>query len=254
MLSTNDKMSEFNVTIEKSSHGLGLEIVSTPQNGTLIEKLKVMPDGVANPAAACSPPLAPGDLIVGVNGVRTDNFKATIQTIRDAGNSVSLMIKRHGDSEGFAPVPPKVATDEGITEFTVSIEKSSHGLGLEIVSTPQNGTLIEKLKVMPDGVANPAAACNPKIIAGDMIIAVNGIKSNDFKTTVQNIRNCGNTVSLTLRRDRTTNSPRGGRPALLTRKSSMGAIARDASALMQGQMTRNNIGDLRASRFKVCVS
>eukprot|EP01006_Ploeotia_vitrea_P033229 TRINITY_DN65344_c0_g1_i1.p1 TRINITY_DN65344_c0_g1~~TRINITY_DN65344_c0_g1_i1.p1 ORF type:complete len:1271 (-),score=14.60 TRINITY_DN65344_c0_g1_i1:160-3972(-) len=172
--------------------------------------------------------------------------------------------------------------DENKFTFTTSIEKSTHGLGLEIVNTVDGGTMIDKLKAMPDGIINPASFCDPPIQHGDVIIAVNGQRSDEFTKTVQYIRAAEGTVNLTILRDisilgndehmetRETNDhdehheeiieerPRELRRTLTKGKSISAILSEntdrlrnmDVNNLLQQSLEKNNIGDLRASRFK----
>ena len=98
------------------------------------------------------------------------------------------------------PTVPASATNSKQI-LKVSIVKSEHGIGLDIAKTPEGGTMVQKLKEMPPGVANPALACKPAILPGDIIIEVNGEKSDTFATTVKYIRASEGTVTLTLERN-----------------------------------------------------
>jgi C-terminal processing protease CtpA/Prc len=81
--------------IKKSVDGIGLDLVKGSKGGALIQRLK---QGMKNnPAALCVPPVAPGDLIVAVNGVKcAGDFAAAVKSIRalDVGAMVELTLER----------------------------------------------------------------------------------------------------------------------------------------------------------------
>ena len=103
-------------------------------------------------------------------------------------------------SSQVAPRPTIPSTPSGKQIVKVSIVKSEHGIGLDIAKTADGGTVVQKLKDMPPGVANPALACKPAILPGDVIIEVNGEKADSFATAVKLIRASEGTVTLTLER------------------------------------------------------
>jgi hypothetical protein len=83
-------------SVTKGEHGIGLDLVKSSNGRACIQKLKEMPPGVANPASLCSPPILPGDIIVGVNGRASGLFADTIKIIRglENGRPISLQLER----------------------------------------------------------------------------------------------------------------------------------------------------------------
>ena len=93
--------------------------------------------------------------------------------------------------------PPQMTS-----KFNVSIEKSTHGIGLDISKNQTTGgTSITRLKELPIGITNPAAICIPKLLAGDNIIAVNNITCLTFSACVKCIRASEGIVTLTIERN-----------------------------------------------------
>eukprot|EP00981_Chlorochromonas_danica_P015372 scaffold11846_cov149-Ochromonas_danica.AAC.3 len=84
--------------------------------------------------------------------------------------------------------------------LAISIAKTEHGIGLDIGKTKEGLAQVLRLKEMPEGVANPAAMCSPPILAGDVIIAVNGVSCQSFSDTVKLIRSSEGMVTLTVTR------------------------------------------------------
>lgn len=83
-------------SVVKGDHGIGLDLVKSPNGRACIQKLKEMPPGVVNPASLCVPPIVPGDIIVGVNGKACGLFADTIKIIRglDNGRPIDLQLER----------------------------------------------------------------------------------------------------------------------------------------------------------------
>jgi S1-C subfamily serine protease len=81
-------------TIRKTAQGLGLDLGKARDGLAHVLKLKDMPEGAPNPAAICSVPLAPGDVICAVNGQKVSSFTDTVRLIRAAADSVTLTFVR----------------------------------------------------------------------------------------------------------------------------------------------------------------
>jgi S1-C subfamily serine protease len=83
-------------SVTKGEHGIGLDLVKSPNGRACIQKLKEMPPGIVNPASLCSPPINPGDIIVGVNGKASGLFADTIKIIRglENGRPINLQLER----------------------------------------------------------------------------------------------------------------------------------------------------------------
>ncbi len=80
--------------ITKTAHGIGLDIGKTSTGGVVVSKLKDMPDGSKNPASLCNPPVLPGDIIVGVNGVSITDFASVVAAIKGSSSQVELWLQR----------------------------------------------------------------------------------------------------------------------------------------------------------------
>ena len=90
----------FVVAINKGAAGLGLDIGKIASGGCMIRRLKEMPGGVPNPAAACKVKLLGGDMIVGVNGQNIEEFGAIVAVIKSLPQecTVKLLIERGKES------------------------------------------------------------------------------------------------------------------------------------------------------------
>lgn len=90
----------FIVTINKGADGLGLDIGKIASGGCMIRRLKDIPGGRPNPAAACVPALKAGDMIVGVNGQEILEFGAVVAVIKSlpAVATVTLLIERGAET------------------------------------------------------------------------------------------------------------------------------------------------------------
>ncbi len=80
------------------------------------------------------------------------------------------------------------------------IVKTAHGIGLDIGKTASGGVVVSKLKDMPDGSRNPASMCNPPVLAGDVIVGVNGVSITDFASVVAAIKGSSSQVELWIQR------------------------------------------------------
>ena len=88
------------MSINKGSDGLGLDIGKIASGACMIRRLKEMPQGRPNPAAACVPALTSGDMIVGVNGQEVHDFAAVVSLIKALPPTcrVQLLIERGKES------------------------------------------------------------------------------------------------------------------------------------------------------------
>jgi C-terminal processing protease CtpA/Prc len=82
--------------VVKGEHGLGLDLAKTPSGLVQVTKLKEMPSGVQNPARACNPPIAAGDIIVEVNGKAVVSFAEAVKAMRNSVGIVELTLERRG--------------------------------------------------------------------------------------------------------------------------------------------------------------
>jgi C-terminal processing protease CtpA/Prc len=79
----------------KGDQGIGLDLTKNVDGGVSITRLKEMPAGVINPAASASPPVAPGDTIIGVNGQMCTSFNDVVKLIRAAPSGpLTLSLQR----------------------------------------------------------------------------------------------------------------------------------------------------------------
>lgn len=81
------------------------------------------------------------------------------------------------------------------------IIKSEFGIGLDLVKTNSGGVRVKSLKEMPNGLPNPASQCNPSVLAGDIIVGINGMSMKEFSEVVKAIRNSVERVEVWLERD-----------------------------------------------------
>ena len=84
-------------TVVKGEQGIGLDLSKTPDGGVVIQKLKEMPPGVTNPASLCNPPILPGDVIIGVNGVDCAAFADAVKALKapQVGSKITLKLQRN---------------------------------------------------------------------------------------------------------------------------------------------------------------
>jgi S1-C subfamily serine protease len=71
---------------------------------------------------------------------------------------------------------------------------------LDLAKTSDGLAYVLKLKELGAGVVNPASQCQPPLMTGDVIFAVNGKKCNNFMDTVNLIRAANGTIQLTFLR------------------------------------------------------
>jgi S1-C subfamily serine protease len=84
--------------------------------------------------------------------------------------------------------------------FTVSIFKGENGLGMDINKMPDGGCIVKKIKEFPAGQVNPATACQPPVMAGDVIVGVNGKRVKDFAEVVKAVKSVSGAVMMTFER------------------------------------------------------
>ncbi len=96
-----------------------------------------------------------------------------------------------------ATVNPVVS---GKTKIRTKVTKGENGIGLDLSKTPEGGVMITRLKEMAAGVINPASLCNPAILAGDIIVGVNGEACFLFADVVKAIRGGVGIIELVLER------------------------------------------------------
>jgi hypothetical protein len=84
----------FHTIVLKGAHGIGLDISKTSDGRTIVQRFKDMPDNAPNPALACDPPIAVGDLIVAVNDVACATFMDVVRNIKGSGERVKLTLER----------------------------------------------------------------------------------------------------------------------------------------------------------------
>jgi len=83
----------FSITIVKGDDGMGLDIGKIASGACMIRNLKEMPAGRPNPAAHCD--IKGGDIIIGINGQRVDDFQSVVNIIRGLANgAVQLTLER----------------------------------------------------------------------------------------------------------------------------------------------------------------
>lgn len=120
---------------------------------------------------------------------------------RPPAAATSAAIPATPPAASAAPTPAPAPAPAAAKSFLAKIRKGEHGIGLDIGRTADQGCVVQRLKEMPAGVANPAAACDPPICSGDLIVGVNGVKMLGFNDIVKAIRGTdGDTVTLLLQR------------------------------------------------------
>jgi len=85
-------------------------------------------------------------------------------------------------------------------EIVVKVVKGKYGVGLDLCKGADGRAMVQKLKAMPAGVANPCLVCEPCVHAGDVIVSVNGEKCDTFLDTVQKIKSSEGTIVFALSR------------------------------------------------------
>jgi hypothetical protein len=85
---------KLNTVVMKGPHGIGLDISKGPDGRTVVQRFKELPDGAVNPAKHCTPPICPGDVIAGVNGVVCNTFMEAVKLIKGSSDRVTLSIER----------------------------------------------------------------------------------------------------------------------------------------------------------------
>jgi hypothetical protein len=104
----------------------------------------------------------------------------------------------HNSPDLLPPTPPSSSKPASLK---TSVIKGQYGIGLDLGKTVDGRAVVQKLKTMAAGVINPASLCNPAILSGDVIIAVNGNKFNSFPEIVKSLRSCPDgKIELTLER------------------------------------------------------
>jgi C-terminal processing protease CtpA/Prc len=97
----------------------------------------------------------------------------------------------------FAPTPLAKIEDidewgafvrEGFVLLRTTIIRGQHGIGIDLGKNRAKEAVVQKLKEMPDGSANPALICQPSLERGDRIIGVNGTTCELFEDVVTAIK------------------------------------------------------------------
>jgi PDZ domain len=66
----------------------------TTDGRVVIQRFKELPPGVVNPAQKAVPKIKPGDVIIGINGVRSENFAECVLAIRSCVGVVEIELER----------------------------------------------------------------------------------------------------------------------------------------------------------------
>lgn len=98
------------------------------------------------------------------------------------------------------PPPPPASPITRKVYVTTAVEKGELGIGLDLGKAKTGQGQVLRLKEFPPDVVNPASLCNPAILVGDVIVAVNGVACESLAESVKIIRAAVGSVQLTFER------------------------------------------------------
>ena len=134
---------------------------------------------IANPSPAYTAGIQQGEVIVSVNDIKTPSWqKAQFTLLEEAVSSDQLKIRLQGEDLQIREKTIDIQTLNLLQEDQINLLKS---LGLS-VWRPQGPTVVDEVIV---GGAGEAAG----LLAGDKVIAVNGVKITSGDQWVEQIRN-----------------------------------------------------------------
>lgn len=84
---------------------------------------------------------------------------------------------------------------------TTTVRKGELGIGLDLGKSKTGQGQVLRFKDLPAEVVNPASLCNPPILVGDVIVAVNSVPCASLSETVKIIRSAEGVIQLTLERE-----------------------------------------------------
>ncbi|KAH0552114.1 hypothetical protein KQX54_005789 [Cotesia glomerata] len=207
----------FQVTLQKSSRGLGLSVSGGGKSGPVRVK-RLFPQQ----PAALSNKLEPGDILLAVNGITLTgltNYEA-LEVLRTTSNTVELLVCRLPGEPSITPpkAPPTPPTRreaslpsrflkpvpplniEPCGEFDIEMTKVAGSLGFTLrkVDSSALGHYVRAL------VREPALS-DGRIQPGDKIVTVDGVPLSPMshEEAVALLRQCGPRVKLRLYRDLT---------------------------------------------------
>ncbi|KAG8035197.1 hypothetical protein G9C98_001687, partial [Cotesia typhae] len=207
----------FQVTLQKSSRGLGLSVSGGGKSGPVRVK-RLFPQQ----PAALSNKLEPGDILLAVNGIPLTgltNYEA-LEVLRTTSNTVELLVCRLPGEPSITPpkAPPTPPTRreaslpsrflkpvpplniEPCGEFDIEMTKVAGSLGFTLrkVDSSALGHYVRAL------VREPALS-DGRIQPGDKIVTVDGVPLSPMshEEAVALLRQCGPRVKLRLYRDLT---------------------------------------------------
>ena len=160
------------------------------------------PSATTSASAAGS---TPRPVSYSANRSSTDQWANDNNTVYDSspfGEDTSS--KRHSlpintSSAANLPPPPPPPPPSKV-KITTSVVKGENGIGLDLGKGKDGEATVLKLKDFGPGIVNPASLCNPPILPGDVIVAVNGVPCLLFADAVKLIRGSEGTIKLTLER------------------------------------------------------
>lgn len=135
-----------------------------------------------------------------------DNLLApVIPTATTTTNSIPKIVVPEKTTTAPVAAPFTAAQPKKHIGYSTIVEKGSLGIGLDLSKMKDGRAAVARFKQFPEGNPNPAALAVPKIMAGDIIAAVNGKACNSFAEAVAAIRSAdAGSLELTFLREATT--------------------------------------------------
>lgn len=103
-----------------------------------------------------------------------------------------------------APAPPSAGSPAPLPRkvyVTTTVAKGELGIGLDLGKSRTGQGQVLRLKEFPPETVNPASLCNPAILVGDVIVAVNGLQCASLAESVKVIRAAVGVVEITFERE-----------------------------------------------------
>lgn len=169
----------FAVSVRKGASKLGIDVKYSEDNALVITGVQVGPVADFNKAKP-DEELVVGDRIVGIDGLRDAKASELLDKLRVAGETVELSVDRPSEILFYV-------TDGG-----------SEGGGAAIVTTISD---IQSLIVVniPDDLVLHQSTDQEKLVLGDRIVAVNGVRSDANRMT-EELRSAKLPVGIAVRR------------------------------------------------------
>jgi hypothetical protein len=184
-------LTDGNVKTGISTHFTSTGPPPPPNKGDIVVD-RASTSGSGNGVAPPTPPSAgpgrgPGSSTSGA-GRSSVSGPASAGVAAAAASAAASGMQRRATTAGAPTSASAAAVAPTTGRFVVTINKGAAGLGLDIGKIASGGCMIRRLKEMPGGVPNPAAACKVKLLGGDMIVGVNGQNIEEFGAIVAVIK------------------------------------------------------------------